>query len=327
MGFLLQITLLCPYPRHPPNQTGSRLGRPGGNLCPIKQLLKTLNLHTVCEEAHCPNVAECWGGGTATVMLMGDTCTRGCKFCNVKTGNPKGVLDPQEPEKVAYALSELGLTYIVLTSVDRDDLPDGGADHFARTVEEIKKRKPDLLVEVLVPDFRGDEKAIRRIVECGADVVAHNVETVERLTQKVRDGRCGYAQSIGVLATIKAMRPGVYTKTSLMVGLGETLGEISATMDDLRRVGVDILTIGQYLRPSSWHLPVESYLPPASFKEMEEMGLKKGFLCVPSGPLVRSSYRAGEKFLEGLLRAKKNSQGLGGEKNGDDGDKLSEAKN
>jgi lipoyl synthase len=289
-----------PQPRKP---EWLKIKPPGGeNYSRIKQLLRTLGLHTVCEEASCPNVSECWGGGTATVMLMGDVCTRGCHFCHVKTGNPKGQLDAQEPQKVATAVAELGLTYLVLTSVDRDDLPDGGADHFARTVEEIKARAPEVLVEVLIPDFRGDELALARIAASGADVLAHNVETVKRLTSKVRDGRANYAQSLRVLERLKELSPKALTKSSLMLGLGETSEEISSTMDDLRNVGVEILTIGQYLRPSSWHLAVSEYVHPGVFKELEALGLEKGFLSVPSGPLVRSSYKAGEKFLESVLR-------------------------
>lgn len=292
-------------PRTAPKPDWLKIKAPGGeNYVRIKQLLRQLKLHTVCEEAACPNVSECWGGGTATVMLMGDTCTRGCKFCHVKSGNPKGVLDVNEPENVSTAIAELGLTYIVLTSVDRDDLEDGGADHFGRTVEAIKRKSPTTLVEVLTPDFKGDEKAIARIVASGVDVFAHNIETIDRLTKRVRDGRCDYRQSLEVLRYAKSLRPGLYTKSSIMLGLGETPDEVLVAMDDLRSVGCDIVTIGQYLRPSSWHLPVEGYIPPKVFKHLEEEGLKKGFLCVPSGPLVRSSYRAGEKFLEGLLRSK-----------------------
>lgn len=276
---------------------------PGGeNYVRIKKLLKGLKLNTVCEEAHCPNVAECWGGGTATVMLMGDTCTRACKFCHVKSGNPKGLLDLEEPVKVASAIAELNLTYIVLTSVDRDDLPDGGADHFGRTVEELKIRSPQTLVEVLIPDFLGDRSALQRIVDSGADVIAHNIETVKRLTPTVRDIRCGYEQSLNVLKDLKSMSPKLYTKSSIMVGLGETYEEIDQAMDDLRAVDCSIVTFGQYLRPSSWHLPVVEYVTPERFKAFEKRGMEKGFLCVPSGPLVRSSYKAGEKFLEGLLR-------------------------
>jgi lipoyl synthase len=278
---------------------------PGGeNYLKIKALLRQLKLHTVCEEAACPNVAECWGGGTATVMLMGDTCTRGCKFCHVKTGNPKGVLDVMEPENVSSAIAELALNYVVLTSVDRDDLPDGGAEHIASTVRAIKRKRPETLVEILVPDFRGDLNAVRHVVESGADVFAHNVETIERLTKAVRDGRCGYRQSLDVLQAAKTHRPEVFTKSSIMLGLGETKEEVAIAMDDLRAVGVQMLTLGQYLRPSTWHIAVNEYVKPATFKELEALGLEKGFLSVPSGPLVRSSYRAGEKFLEGLLRQK-----------------------
>jgi lipoic acid synthetase len=281
---------------------------PGGeNYIRIKQLLRQLKLHTVCEEAQCPNVSECWGGGTATVMLMGDTCTRACKFCHVKSGNPKGILDPNEPVNVASAIAELELTYVVLTSVDRDDLPDQGADHFAKTVEEIKKRSPQTLVEVLIPDFRGVKACLERIVASGADVVAHNVETTESLTPKVRDVRCGYHQSLDVLRTLKTLAPKIHTKSSIMLGLGETYEEVSRTMDDLISSGVSILTIGQYLRPSTWHLEVKEYIHPSVFKQYEELGLSKGFLFVPSGPLVRSSYKAGEKFLEGILRAERNN--------------------
>jgi lipoic acid synthetase len=288
-----------------PKPSWLKIRPPGGeNYTRLKEMMRRLKLNTVCEEAACPNVSECWGGGTATVMLMGDTCTRGCKFCHVKTGNPKGVIDPHEPVNVATAVAEMGLTYLVLTSVDRDDLPDGGADHFGRTVEEIKKRDPKILVEVLIPDFRGDLKAVDRIVESGADVIAHNIETVERLQKKVRDGRCGYAQSLSVLKHVKVQSSKTYTKSSVMVGLGETKEEVYQSMDDLRSINVDIVTFGQYLRPSNWHLPVEEYVSPEVFKEYEKVGLEKGFLTVPSGPLVRSSYRAGEKFLEGLLRSR-----------------------
>jgi lipoic acid synthetase len=226
----------------------------------------------------------------------------------VKSGNPKGVLDLDEPEKVASAIAELKLTYVVLTSVDRDDLPDGGASHIAQTVRSIKEKRKETLVEVLVPDFRGDEKPIEIIADCGAEVVAHNIETVERLTKQVRDGRCGYQQSLEVLRKVKMRNPKVYTKSSIMLGLGEQREEVFQAMDDLRSAGAQILTIGQYLRPSSWHLPVNSYVHPTVFKEYETVGLEKGFLCVPSGPLVRSSYRAGEKFLEGILR-KENGEG------------------
>ena len=278
----------------------------GENYVRLKGLLRSLDLHTVCEEAHCPNVAECWGGGTATIMLMGDTCTRGCRFCAVSSGNPHGVLDLDEPRKVAIALAELDLTYVVLTSVDRDDLPDGGASHFARTVREIKARRPAMILEALIPDFQGDLDAVRTVVEAGVDVLDHNVETVERLQGNVRDLRANYRQSLRVLAGAKGMREGVFTKSSIMLGLGETEDEVEATMRDLRAAGVDILTLGQYLRPSSWHLAVETYLPPEMFDRYRELGEELGFLYVASGPLVRSSYRAGEYYLEKVIRDRRN---------------------
>ena len=277
----------------------------GENYVHLKGLLRSLDLHTVCEEAHCPNVWECWGGGTATIMLMGDTCTRGCRFCAVASGNPHGVLDLDEPRKVAIALSELDLTYVVLTSVDRDDLPDGGASHFARTVSEIKARSPDMIVEALIPDFQGDLDAVRTVVDAGVDVLDHNVETVERLQARVRDRRANYRQSLAVLEGAKGMREGVFTKSSIMLGLGETEDEVIQTMRDLRAAGVDILTVGQYLRPSTWHLAVEEYVPPTTFDRYREIGESMGFLYVASGPLVRSSYRAGEFFLEKVIHARR----------------------
>ena len=274
----------------------------GESYAQLKSLFRSLNLHTVCEEAHCPNVWECWGGGTATIMLMGDTCTRGCRFCAVKSGNPQGALDLDEPRKVAIALAEMDLSYVVLTSVDRDDLPDGGAGHFARTVWEIKALRPDLLVEALIPDFQGDRAAIRSVVESGVDVLDHNVETVERLQDRVRDRRANYRQSLGVLQSAKAMRDDLFTKSSIMLGLGETREEVLGTMRDLREADVDIVTLGQYLRPSSWHLPVAEYVPPDVFDTLREAGEEMGFAYVAAGPLVRSSYRAGEFFLDRVIR-------------------------
>ena len=271
----------------------------------LKGLLRSLDLHTVCEEAHCPNVWECWGGGTATIMLMGDVCTRGCRFCAVASGNPRGLLDLDEPKKVAIALAELDLRYVVLTSVDRDDLPDGGAGHIARTVREVKARSPGLLVEALIPDFQGDLDAVRAVVDAGVDVLSHNVETVERLQAGVRDRRAGYRQSLRVLEGAKAMRADLFTKSSIMLGLGEREDEVVATMRDLRAAGVDVLTLGQYLRPSSWHLPVQEYVPPERFNRYREVGESLGFLYVASGPLVRSSYRAGEYFLESVIRERR----------------------
>ncbi len=280
----------------------------GENYVHLKTLFRSLDLHTVCEEAHCPNVWECWGGGTATIMLMGDTCTRGCRFCAVKSGNPHGALDLDEPRKVAMALAEMDLSYVVLTSVDRDDLPDGGAGHFASTVQEIKARRPDLLVEALIPDFQGDLAAVQTVVEAGVDVLDHNVETIERLQGTVRDRRANYAQSLNVLRAAKAMRGDLFTKSSIMLGLGETREEVLATMRDLRAIDVDILTLGQYLRPSGWHLAVHEYVPPEAFDELREAGEAMGFAYVASGPLVRSSYRAGEFFLEKVIRTRKQAR-------------------
>jgi len=260
----------------------------------LKGLFRSLDLHTVCEEAHCPNVWECWGGGTATIMLMGDTCTRGCRFCAVASGNPHGVLDLDEPRKVAIALSEMDLTYVVLTSVDRDDLADGGAAHFAKTVREIKARRPDMLVEALIPDFQGDLDAVRTVVDAGVDVLDHNLETVERLQAAVRDRRANYAQSLHVLRGAKAMQAGLFTKSSLMLGLGETRAEVLQAMRDLRAAGVDIVTLGQYLRPSGWHLPVQEFVPPEEFDRLREAGEAMGIAYVSAVPLVHSSYRAVE---------------------------------
>ncbi len=267
----------------------------------IRRLMKSLNLATVCQSAACPNMGECWGGGTATIMLMGDVCTRGCRFCNVKTGNPKGWLDKEEPAKVAKAISQMGLTYVVLTSVDRDDLPDEGAGHFAQTIRHLKEKSPELLVEVLTPDFKGRKECVQAILSARPDVFAHNIETVESLTPKVRDPRANYRQSLKVLEIAKK-ETGVYTKSSLMLGLGEKEEEIQQTLRDLRLVGCDIVTFGQYLRPQKRHLPVVEYVTPQKFEEWKEYALSAGFLYVASGPLVRSSYRAGELFMKALLQ-------------------------
>ncbi|MFN4218589.1 MAG: lipoyl synthase [Candidatus Bipolaricaulia bacterium] len=274
----------------------------GQNYIAIKETLRRHGLHTVCEEAHCPNVHECWGGGTATLMLMGAVCTRGCRFCAVTSGHPNGYLDPMEPWKVAQVVSEWGLNYIVLTSVCRDDLPDGGAEHFAKTIRAIKHKTPTTLVEVLIPDFRGDINALKKVVDAQPDVIDHNIETVERLTPKVRDRRATYRQSLTVLENVKKLDPQRYTKSSIMVGLGETDAEILQTMRDLRAVGVDILTIGQYLRPSPRHIEVVEYVHPEKFAQWKEIGEALGFRYVAAGPLVRSSYRAGEFFVKSLLR-------------------------
>jgi lipoic acid synthetase len=272
----------------------------------VRDTLKGLTLHTVCQEASCPNVGECWSGGTATVMLMGEVCTRGCRFCHVKTASHPPPLDPDEPRHLAEAIARLGLDYVVVTSVDRDDLPDGGAAHFAEAIRRLKEI-PGLLVEVLTPDFQGDAEAVRTVGRAVPDVFANNVETVRRLTPVVRDARAGYDQTIAVLARMRREFPGIVTKSSIMVGLGETEAEVLECMRDLRVAGVDILTLGQYLRPSAWHLPVIEWVTPARFAAYREAGLALGFRYVASGPLVRSSYRAAELFLRGEIEAREAS--------------------
>lgn len=277
----------------------------GENYTRIKDLLGELKLATVCQEAKCPNMGECWSGGTATFMLMGEVCTRGCRFCNVKTGNPKGAIDPFEPEKVAYSISQMDLKYVVITSVDRDDLEDQGSSHFARTVSTIKKLQPDLIVEILTPDFRGNKELIQQLADSEPDVFAQNIETVRRLTSSVRDPRAGYDQTMGVLKTVKDHKPNMYTKSSLMLGLGETDEEIMETLRDLRAAQCDVITFGQYLQPTERHLKVIEYITPEKFKYWQDVAEGMGFLYVASGPLVRSSYRAGEFFLEGVIRKNK----------------------
>ena len=273
------------------------------NFHKVKEQVSEKKLYTVCEEAHCPNINECWSAGTATFMLMGSVCTRACKFCSVDTGNPKGWLDNDEPLNTAKAVQIMKLKYVVLTSVNRDDLPDGGAQHFAETVKLIKDLNPNTAVEALTPDFKGLSSSIDTLVNCGLEVFAQNIETVERLTHQVRDIRAGYQQTMDVLAESKRINPKVLTKTSIIVGLGETDEEIEQTMDDLIDNQVDILTIGQYLRPTLNHHPIERWVTPEEFERYREIGLKKGFLEVMSGPMVRSSYRA-ERALE------KNNAGL-----------------
>jgi len=269
----------------------------GGAFQEMKANVTGHRLATVCEEARCPNIAECWNAGTATIMLMGSVCTRGCKFCAVATGNPRGLLDPDEPRLAAQSVKGMGLTYVVLTSVDRDDLADGGASHYAACVRAIKQASPQTAVEALTPDFAGNTDHVQLVLDSGIEVYAQNVETVRRLTHPVRDPRAGYDQTLSVLAYAKRSRPDILTKTSLMLGLGETDDEIVETMRDLRAIGVDILTLGQYLRPSRAHLPVERWVPPEDFRRYRELGLELGFLEVVSGPLVRSSYRA-ERALQ-----------------------------
>jgi len=255
-----------------------------------KRLVSDLRLHTVCEEAHCPNVGECWGHRTATFMLLGDVCTRNCGFCAVRHGRPQAV-DPREPERVAEGVTRLGLRHVVVTSVDRDDLPDGGAGHFARTAQAIKARRPDCRVEVLVPDFKGDPSAVQTVVDAPIDIFNHNTESVPRLYKRVRPG-AQYERSLALLRQAKERRPDVLTKTGLMLGLGEESDEVQAVFGDLQSAGCDILTLGQYLRPSAAHLPVERYLTPAEFTALRQDALRFGFRHVESGPLVRSSYHA-----------------------------------
>lgn len=286
--------------RRDPKPEWLRVQLPGGERYNrVKQTLQELKLHTVCEEAQCPNVGECWSGGTATVMLMGDTCTRGCRFCDVKSGHP-APLDPDEPKNLAAAVRELKLDYVVVTSVNRDDLPDGGAGHFAEAIRRMKHESPSMLVEVLIPDFQGSHAALDQVVEAGPDVVAHNIETVESLTRTVRDVRATYQQSLDVLKYLK-QRGARFTKSSIQIGHGEGEAEVAQTLADLRAHDVDIVTLGQYLRPSAKHLPVAEYVPPDRFQRWEEEARRIGFLFVASGPLVRSSYRAGELFLKAHL--------------------------
>jgi lipoyl synthase len=265
----------------------------------VKQTLRTRELHTVCEEARCPNISECWGMGTATIMIMGSVCSRGCRFCSVNSGKPV-LLDSQEPENVALAIKEWGLKYVVITSVCRDDLDDGGADHIAKTIKAIRQSCPEIMIETLIPDFRGRQDSIIKVAKAGPKVISHNIESVERLSPKVRDFRASYQQSLLVLQKIKKFDPTIFTKSSLMLGLGETEQEVIKTMRDLRLIGVSILTMGQYLQPSSRHLPVMRYITPESFDWFAQVAKQMGFSYVASGPLVRSSYKAGEFFLQRL---------------------------
>ena len=263
----------------------------------VRGIVREHRLSTVCEEAKCPNIGECWNAGTATLMLMGEVCTRACRFCAVDTGNPRGWLDADEPANAARTVELMGLRYVVLTSVNRDDLADGGASHFAACVREIKRLCPDTAVEALTPDFQGVLADVETVVDSGLEVFAQNVETVRRLTHPVRDPRASYEQTLAVLAHAKRHRPGVLTKTSLMLGLGETDAEILETLDDLRTVGVDLLTLGQYLRHTANHLPVARFVAPEEFERYRGAALERGFLECVAGPMVRSSYRA-ERALE-----------------------------
>lgn len=269
----------------------------GARYTKIKARARDLKLHTVCEEAQCPNIGECWGSGTATFMVMGDICTRGCRFCAVNTRRNGAPLDPDEPHNVALAIKEMELDYVVLTSVDRDDLEDQGSLHFAECITQIRTQAPKTLVEVLIPDFSGDQERLHHVVDATPDVLAHNIETVRRLTPKVRDPRAGYDQSLTLLHRVKERNPQMMTKSSIMVGVGETPEEVIEAMSDLRALQVDFLTIGQYLRPTQKHLKVESFIHPEQFQEYQQIGEGLGFAYVASGPLVRSSYKAGEFFI------------------------------
>ncbi len=281
---------------------------PGGSqYTAVKRSLKEKKLATVCEEAKCPNLGECWNSGTATFMLMGEVCTRGCRFCAVTSRKYGQPLDPDEPKKVARAASEMNLSYVVLTSVDRDDLPDGGAGHFAATIRALRELEPAPMVEVLTPDFNGIAEQIETVVRAEPTVFAHNVETVPSLTPRVRDPRCSFDLSISVLRTAKELNPSIVTKSSVMLGLGETESELLETFRALREAGVEILTLGQYLQPTPKHLPVKEYISPEKFRELGQAAREMGFQYVASGPLVRSSYRAAELFIQKFLSSRKSS--------------------
>jgi lipoic acid synthetase len=293
----IEIDLINGKPAHARKPDWLRVALPSGDDYErVRAKVNALALNTVCKEAACPNIAECWGAGTATIMILGDTCTRGCRFCNVKTGNPKGVIDWMEPVRVADAVRDLGWKYLVLTAVDRDDLADGGALIFANTVRAIHERVPESKVEILSGDYRGDLRALDIVMDSRPDVFAHNLETVRRLTPTVRDKRATYDQSLKILAHAKSRAPERFTKTSVMIGLGETEEEIERTMDDARAVGVDIFTLGQYLQPSKKHLPVVEFVTPEKFERLGALAKRKGFHQVVSSPLSRSSYHAEQAF-------------------------------
>ncbi|XP_061949879.1 lipoyl synthase, mitochondrial-like [Populus nigra] len=283
---------------------------PGGEkYVQIKKKLRELKLHTVCEEAKCPNLGECWSGGetgtaTATIMILGDTCTRGCRFCNVKTSRTPPPPDPNEPTNVAEAIASWGLDYVVITSVDRDDLTDQGSGHFAETVRKLKTLKPNMLIEALVPDFRGDRGCVEKVATSGLDVFAHNIETVEELQSSVRDRRANFKQSLDVLVMAKEYAPaGTLTKTSIMLGCGETPEQVVKTMEKVRAAGIDVMTFGQYMRPSKRHMPVSEYITPDAFEKYRTVGMEMGFRYVASGPMVRSSYKAGEFYIKSMIES------------------------
>ena len=275
----------------------------GENYVKVKQTLRATNLHTVCEEASCPNVAECWGAGTATIMIMGDTCTRGCRFCDVTSGKPSQ-LDSEEPERVAKTIKEWNLRYVVITSVCRDDLDDGGSSHFAKTINFVKTLCPHTVVEPLIPDFNGDFDSIKKIIDSKPEVISHNVETVQRLTTTIRDPKASYQKSLFVLKKIKEINPRIFTKSSIMLGHGETEDEVIQTALDLKSVGVDIITAGQYLQPSLKHLPTKQFISPEKFAHYKKIFQQMGFKHVEAGPFVRSSYRAAD-FIEKIDRLNK----------------------
>jgi len=280
----------------------------------IEKSLRGRTLFTVCEEAACPNKHECWSGGTATFMILGGVCTRGCRFCSVTTGNPRGVVDPCEPDNTARTISEMNLRYVVITSVDRDDLADQGVGHFVQTVHAAKKRNPGLIVEVLTPDWRGEKKLIEQMAQSGAEVLGTNLETVRRLQGEVRDPRAGYDQTLDVLRLYKAYAPqGVITKSALMLGLGETNEEVLSALQDLRDVGVSVVTLGQYLQPTIHHLPVKRYVHPNEFDRLKAQAEAMGFLYVAAGPFVRSSYKAAEHYLRSVLKHQDGQKGQNSE--------------
>ncbi len=294
--------MASPSTRFAPKPSWLKVRAPGGaKYAELKETLRSLDLHTVCEEAACPNIGECWAEGTATVMLLGDVCTRGCRFCAVTTGDPRGAVDVREPEHVARAIARLGLQDVVLTMVDRDDLLDGGASHVARTIARLRELRPDLLIETLLGDFAGHKDPLDATVDARPDVWAHNIEVVRRLQRTIRDVRCSYDRSIEALVRVKKRDASMWTKSSVMVGIGETDDEVVETLSDLRAAGVDVVTIGQYLRPTMKHAPVDRYVEPEAFARFAELGRKLGFAYVASGPLVRSSYKAAEAFIRGKL--------------------------
>ena len=272
----------------------------GDNYVNVRQTVASLGLHTVCEEARCPNLSECWGGGTATIMIMGNICTRGCRFCSVASGRPF-YLDPDEPDRVARAIKNWGLRYVVITSVCRDDLPDEGANHIAKTIKAVKVQCPHTIIEPLIPDFHGNRQSIERVIDAGPEVISHNIETVARLSPLIRDPRATYEQSLRVLEMIKAIDCKVYTKSSLMLGLGETEGEVMKAAKDLRSAGVDIVSMGQYMQPTIRHLPVKEYISPEKFDSYKKSIEKMGFAYTVAGPFVRSSYKAGEMFIKNII--------------------------